>query len=40
MKRFAALFAELDATTATNAKVAALTRYFREVPAEDAAWAT
>ena len=39
MKRFAALYAELDATTATNAKVAALTRYFREAPEEDAAWA-
>ena len=40
MKRFAALYAELDATTATNAKVAALTRYFRQVPDGDAAWAT
>jgi DNA ligase-1 len=39
VKRFAALYAELDATTATNAKVAALVRYFREVPDEDAAWA-
>jgi DNA ligase-associated putative exonuclease len=29
MKRFAALYADLDATTATNEKVAALTRYFR-----------
>jgi len=39
MKRFAALFAELDASTATNDKVAALVRYLREAPAEDAAWA-
>jgi ATP-dependent DNA ligase len=39
MKRFAALYAELDATTATNPKVAALVRYFRQVPEEDAAWA-
>ena len=28
MKRFARLFAELDATTSTNAKVEALQRYF------------
>jgi len=39
MKRFAALYAELDATTATNAKVDALTRYFRDAREEDAAWA-
>ncbi len=39
MRRFAALFAELDQTTATNAKVAALARYFKEVPPADAAWA-
>ncbi len=39
MKRFAALYADLDATTATNEKVAALTRYFRQAPEEDAAWA-
>ena len=39
MKRFAALYAELDATTATNAKVEALTRYFRDAREEDAAWA-
>ena len=39
MKRFAALFAELDTTTATNAKVAALARYFAAAPAADAAWA-
>lgn len=39
MKRFAQLFAELDATTSTNAKVEALTRYFDEAPPHDAAWA-
>ncbi len=39
MKRFAALFDELDATTATNAKVAALRRYLAEVDDADAAWA-
>ncbi|MBX3588519.1 MAG: ATP-dependent DNA ligase [Ramlibacter sp.] len=39
MKRFAQLFAELDATTSTNAKVQALQRYFAQVPAQDAAWA-
>jgi DNA ligase-1 len=39
MKRFAALFAELDATTSTNAKVEALQRYFEQAPARDAAWA-
>jgi DNA ligase 1 len=39
MKRFARLFSELDATTSTNEKVDALTRYFSEAPARDAAWA-
>jgi DNA ligase 1 len=39
MKRFSQLFAELDQTTSTNAKVEALTRYFDEAPARDAAWA-
>jgi len=39
MKRFAELYAELDATTATNAKVAALERYFTEAAPADAAWA-
>ena len=39
MRAFAALYAELDATTATNAKLDALARYFRQAPAEDAAWA-
>ncbi len=39
MKRFARLFAELDATTATGAKVEALKRYFAAAAARDAAWA-
>ena len=39
MRRFAKLFNELDQTTRTSKKVAALERYFREVPVEDAAWA-
>ncbi|MDR7094524.1 ATP-dependent DNA ligase [Hydrogenophaga laconesensis] len=39
MKRFAALYDELDATTATNAKVAALRRYLAEADDADAAWA-
>jgi len=39
MKRFSQLFAELDATTSTNAKVEALTRYFDQAPPRDATWA-
>jgi len=39
MKRFTELFHELDASNRTTSKVAALKRYFREVPAEDGAWA-
>ena len=39
MRRFSRLFAELDATTSTNAKVEALQRYFEQAPARDAAWA-
>jgi DNA ligase-1 len=39
MKRFSQLFNELDASTATNAKVDALKRYFDEAPEADAAWA-
>jgi DNA ligase-1 len=38
MQRFARLYAELDATTATGDKVAALRRYFAEAPPADAAW--
>jgi DNA ligase 1 len=40
MKDFAALYAALDASTSTNDKVAALTRYFARANQEDAAWAT
>jgi DNA ligase-1 len=39
VKRFARLFAEIDASTSTRAKVEAMTHYFAEAPAEDAAWA-
>jgi len=39
MKAFAALYAELDATTSSNAKLAALQAYFSEAAPEDAAWA-
>jgi DNA ligase 1 len=40
MKRFSQLFNELDASTGTNDKVAALVRYFGEASDADAAWAT
>lgn len=39
MKHFSKLFTELDSTTSTTAKVQALTRYFAQAPAQDAAWA-
>ncbi len=39
MKRFAALYARIDATTSTLRKVDAMARYFAEAPAADAAWA-
>ena len=39
MRRFARLFSELDASTATGDKVAALVRYFGQAPPADAAWA-
>ncbi len=39
MKHFASLFTELDSTTSTNAKVAALQAYFNVAPPADAAWA-
>ena len=39
MKAFADLFATLDETTKTTAKVAGLVAYFRSAPADDAAWA-
>ncbi len=40
MKAFCQLYLDLDATTSTSAKLAALTRYFRSASAADAAWAT
>ena len=40
MDAFARLYAELDATTATRGKLAALARYFSSAYAPDAAWAT
>lgn len=39
MKAFSRLFAALDATTSTRAKTQALSAYFKEAPARDAAWA-
>jgi DNA ligase-1 len=39
VRRFAALYDRIDATTATTVKVAALVAYFRDAPAADAAWA-
>jgi DNA ligase-1 len=39
MKRFAALFAAIDQTNSTNAKVEAMVEYFRAAPPADAAWA-
>jgi DNA ligase-1 len=39
MKRFAALYRDLDRSTATLDKRAALLAYFQDAPAEDAAWA-
>src|SRR5687768_9158463 len=39
MKRFARLYDEIDRTTSTNAKVAALAGYLAEAPPADAAWA-
>jgi DNA ligase 1 len=39
MKRFARLFAELDRSTSTLAKVDALKRYFADAAPRDAAWA-
>jgi ATP-dependent DNA ligase len=39
VKRFAALFAELDQTTSTNAKIDAMVRYFSAAPPADKAWA-
>lgn len=39
MEAFARLYAELDETTSTHAKLAALARYFGAAEADDAAWA-
>jgi len=39
LKHFARLFGELDSSTATHAKIDAMTRYFAQVPPADAAWA-
>ena len=39
MQRFATLYDAIDSTTSTNAKVAAMARYFSEAPPADAAWA-
>jgi len=39
MRRFARLYAELDASTATNDKLAALRRYLADAAPGDAAWA-
>ena len=39
MKRFARLYADLDATTRTSEKVAAIARYLAGVDPADAAWA-
>ncbi|CRM48123.1 ATP-dependent DNA ligase [Pseudomonas sp. 58 R 12] len=39
MKTFAELYANLDATTSSNAKLAALQAYFLQAPPDDAAWA-
>ncbi|WP_322069080.1 ATP-dependent DNA ligase [Paraburkholderia bannensis] len=39
MKRFAALYTALDATTSTNDKLEALVAYFASAQPEDAAWA-
>jgi DNA ligase 1 len=39
MTRFSLLYDAIDRTTSTNAKVAAMTDYFRTAPPADAAWA-
>ncbi|MDI2594208.1 ATP-dependent DNA ligase [Pseudomonas sp. 681] len=39
MKDFAALYADLDATTSSNAKLAAMQHYFAQAAPQDAAWA-
>lgn len=39
MKAFALLYETIDASTSTQAKVAALTQYFADAPPADSAWA-
>ncbi|MEG5264078.1 ATP-dependent DNA ligase [Pseudomonas sp. JDS28PS106] len=39
MKAFAELYARLDATTSSNAKLAAMREYFAQAEPQDAAWA-
>ncbi|VTS07358.1 ATP-dependent DNA ligase [Tuwongella immobilis] len=39
MRAFAELYANLDATTKTNVKVAAMVEYFSQTPPAEAAWA-
>jgi DNA ligase-1 len=39
VRAFAELYDEIDTTTSTNLKVAAMVRYFRAAPPADAAWA-
>jgi ATP-dependent DNA ligase len=39
VRDFAEAFDEIDTTTSTSLKVAAMVRYFRSAPAADAAWA-
>ena len=39
MRAFSELYEELDTTTSTNLKVAAMVRYFNNAPPADAAWA-
>jgi len=39
MREFAQLYDAIDSTTSTNAKVAAMARYFASAPPADAAWA-
>src|SRR5205807_3683694 len=39
MKQFARLYAAIDSTTSTNAKVAAMADYFASAAPADAAWA-
>jgi DNA ligase-1 len=39
VRDFAELYDEIDTTTSTNLKVAAMSRYFRQAPPADAAWA-